>query len=71
MTQLDTPFEPEEIPEDIVTWQPQHGPLIGRWDGPVVAIATVSALALLGLTAGAFLAGRASGRRSTGRHDLH
>ena len=63
MTQLDALSDPEELPEEIVEWQPQHGPLIGRWDGPIVAIATVGALALLGLTAGAFMAGRAQGRK--------
>ena len=64
MTQLDTTLEEDDIPEAIVEWQPRHGPLIGRWDGPVVAIATISALALLGLTAGAYMAGRAQGQRS-------
>ena len=63
MTQLDTPLEEDDIPEAIVEWQPRRGPLVGNWDGPVVAIATGSALALLGLTAGAYLAGRAQGRR--------
>jgi len=53
----------EDLPEEIVEWQRRHGPLIGRWDGPVVVAATLGALALLGLTAGAFLAGRAQGRR--------
>ena len=64
MTNVDPAHEPEEIPEDIVDWQPERGPLIGRWDGPVVAIATVGALALLGFTAGAYMAGRAQGRKS-------
>ena len=63
MTELDTSLEDEDIPEAIVEWQPRHGPLVGRWDGPVVAIATVGALALLGLTAGAYMAGRAQGRK--------
>lgn len=58
--------EPEELPEEIVEWSPQHGPLIGsgRMDGTVVIAATVGALAALGLVAGAFFAGRASGRRT-------
>ena len=64
MTELDTPLEDHDIPETIVEWQPQRGPLVGRWDGPVVVIATVGALALLGLTAGAYMAGRAQGRRT-------
>ncbi len=63
MTELDTELEREDLPDPIVEWQPQHGPLVGRWDGPVVAIATVGALALLGLTAGAYMAGRAQGRK--------
>ncbi len=55
---------PGELAEEIVEWQPQHGPLIGRWgDAPVVIAATGGALAAMGLVAGAFLAGRASGRR--------
>ena len=64
MTELNTPLENDDHPEAIVEWEPRHGPLIGRWDGPVVIVATVSALALLGLTAGAYLAGRAQGRRT-------
>ena len=36
----------------------------GRMDGTVVVAATVGALAALGLVAGAFLAGRASGKRA-------
>jgi hypothetical protein len=64
MTDFDDLSDPEELPEEIVEWQPQHGPLIGRWgDAPVVIAATVGALAAMGLVAGAFLAGRASGRR--------
>jgi hypothetical protein len=66
MTDFEDLSEPDELPEDIVAWQPQHGPLIGngRWgDAPVVIAATVGALAALGLVAGAFLAGRASSRR--------
>ena len=63
MTQFDTPLEDEDIPEEIVEWQPQHGPLIGRWDGPVVAIATIGALAVLGFTAAAYVAGRAQARK--------
>ena len=39
MTQLDTPLEEDDSPEAIVEWQPRHGPLIGRWDGPVVIVA--------------------------------
>ena len=64
MTQLDTPLEEDDIPEAIVEWQPQRGPLVGRWDGPVVAIATIGALAVLGFTAAAYAAGRAQGRRT-------
>jgi len=64
MTHADELSEPEDLPEDIVQWQPQHGPLVGRWDAPVVIAATVGALALLGLTAGAFMAGRAAGQRN-------
>ena len=64
MTQLDTPLEEDDIPEAIVEWQPQRGPLVGRWDGPVVAIATIGALAVLGFTAAAYVAGRAQGRRT-------
>ena len=71
MTQFDTTSDPEEAPEALVDWEPRHGPLVGRWDGPVVAIATVGALALLGFTAGAFLAGRAQGRKSAGGDNLH
>ena len=63
MTELETGLEREEVPDPIVDWQPRQGPLIGRWDGPVVAIATVGALALLGLTAGAYMAGRAQARK--------
>jgi len=65
MSDLEDLSDPEELPEDIVEWQPQHGPLIGsgRMDGTVVVAATVGALAALGLVAGAFFAGRASGRR--------
>jgi hypothetical protein len=65
MTDLENLSDPEELPEDIVEWSPQHGPLIGsgRMDGTVVVAATVGALAALGLVAGAFMAGRASGRR--------
>jgi hypothetical protein len=66
MTHLDEPSDLEDVGEDIVQWQPKHGPLIGggHMDGTVVIAATVGALAMLGLTAGAFLAGRASGRRA-------
>ena len=64
MTDFENLSDPEELPEEIVEWQRQHGPLIGRWgDAPVVIAATVGALAALGLVAGAFLAGRASSRR--------
>ena len=62
---------PEDITEDIVDWQPERGPLIGKWDGTVVAVATVGALALLGFTAGAYLAGRAQGRKSANGYDVH
>jgi len=62
MTQLDEPSDLDELPEDIVQWQPQHGPLVGRWDGTVVIAATIGALAMLGVTAAAFLAGRRSRR---------
>ena len=67
MTDFEDLSDPEELPEDIVEWQPQHGPLIGngRWgDAPVVIAATVGALAAMGLVAGAFFAGRASARRA-------
>jgi len=64
MTHLDEPSDLEDVGEDIVQWQPQHGPLVGGRDAVVVIAATVGALAMLGLTAGAFLAGRASGRRA-------
>ncbi len=64
MTDFDDLSDPEELPEEIVEWQPQHGPLIGRWgDAPVVIAATVGALAAMGLVAGAFLAARPTGRR--------
>jgi hypothetical protein len=67
MTQLDaTPEDlPEDLPEEIVQWQPHHGRTFGlpmRSDGAVVVAATVGALALLGITAGAYLAGRRSRR---------
>ncbi|HEX6859741.1 MAG TPA: hypothetical protein VF138_06020 [Caulobacteraceae bacterium] len=64
MAELDDPLEPEDVSEPIVEWRRERGPLIGRWDGPVVAAATVGALAALGLTAAAFLAGRRQGRKS-------
>jgi hypothetical protein len=66
MTDLENLSDPEELPEEIVEWSPQHGPLIGsgRMDGAVVVAATVGALAALGLVAGDFMAGRASGRRT-------
>jgi len=67
MTDFDELSDIEELPEEIVEWSPQHGPLIGdsRWgDAPVVIAATVGALAAMGLVAGAFFAGRASARRA-------
>jgi hypothetical protein len=69
MTQIDTTAEdlPEDLPEEIVQWQPQHGRTFAipgqDRDGAVVVAATIGALALLGITAGAFLAGRRSGQR--------
>ena len=70
MTHADPATEPEEISEDIVDWQPERGPLVGHWDGHVVAVATVGALALLGFTAGAYLAGRRQGLKSSSGYNL-
>ncbi|HEX6866487.1 MAG TPA: hypothetical protein VF122_04575 [Caulobacteraceae bacterium] len=58
MSQLDGLSDPEELPEDIIVWAPRRGPLVGRLNAISVLAASLGALALFGLAAGAYLAGR-------------